>query len=441
MFLFIASTATTTTTTTTTTVTTYFSVSWSFDNVTDDLYGIYDGQLINGASYSVSSSTVPYVGQGLALSLSSSLNQSFQVASPFLNMSYTSFTIEGWIYSSSYAGDNGIIGQCQCSSCSNQCFYFIVRAYKLYVGFTLNDLNGLTTLAANTWYHVAFVYNYTAQQQILYLNGVQDNIKSNAAAYQGASGTITIGSTQIYPSTNYFNGYIDNLRIVTRAKSATEILTSASLIAYFSFDLPTPTVDSGPNGINGTSVNTATVTGRVNQGMRFTGSSSYFQAYGFYQAGFGVNYNKPFSISLWISPAATTSCSYVQQSTTATGGSCFNQLGIWTYTGNSAQLVAQGYAWPTIYGPFITLNTWVHVSWTFSLANGYSLYVNGVLFGTTGYYSYGGTTGVITWLQVGYSFSCSSAYISNAAYQGVIDEIYIHNRELSASEVRALASV
>jgi hypothetical protein len=397
--------------------------------------------LINGATYSASTTTIPYLGQGLALSLTSASNQSFLVSSPFLNISETSFTVEAWIYSSSYTGDNGIIGQCQCSSCANQCFYFIVRASHLYVGFTLNDLSGSLTLAVNTWYYVTFVYNYNTQQQILYLNGVQDTIKSNSAAYLGTTGNISIGSTTLYPTVNFFNGYIDNLRITTRAKSATEVLSDASLIAYYSFDLPTPTMDNSPNGLNGTSVNTATVTGHVNQGMRFTGSASYFQAYGFYQTGYGVNYNKPFSIALWLSPSATTSCAYIQQSTLPTGGSCFNQLGIWSYTGLSAQLVAQGYAWPTIYGPFITVNTWIHVAWTFSLADGYSLYVNGAFYANTGYYSYGGTSGAITWLQVGYSFTCSSAYISNAAFQGIIDELYIYNRELAASEVLALASV
>jgi hypothetical protein len=401
---------------------------------------VYNGNLINNAIYSGNSPTLPYLGQGQALYVSAPANQSFQVTSPFLSLAYTSFTIEAWIYSANNSGDNGIIGQCQCSSCTNQCFYFLIRAARLYVGFTLNDLSGLTTLTINTWYHVAFVYNYATSQQILYLNGVQDNIKSSAAAYQGTNGTISIGSTQLFLATNFFTGYIDNLKIVTRAKSATEILTAASLIAYYSFDLPSPTIDSGPNGLTGSSSNTATVTGRVNQGMRFLGSASYFQAYGFYQLGFGVYYNKPFSIALWINPASYTSCVYVQQSANVTGGSCFNQLGIWSTTGNTAQLVAQGYAWPTIYGPFITLNTWIHVAWTFSLTDGYILYVNGVYYGTTGYFSYGGTSGLITWLQLGFNFVCSSAYISNNAYQGIIDEIYLYNRELTSTEVNALAN-
>ncbi|CAF1164432.1 unnamed protein product [Rotaria sordida] len=427
-------------TTASTTNTTVVYVLWSFDNVTTDSYGVYNGQLMNSATYSPSSSTMPYLGQGRALSVTAAQNQSFQVSTPFLNLASTSFTIEAWIYSTIVTGDNGIMGQCQCTSCSNQCFFFLIRSSKLYVGFTLNDINGLTTMTVNTWYHVAFVYNSVTKQQILYLNGVQDNIKSSSSAYQGTNGTFTIGSAKYYPSTTFFNGYIDNVKIETLAKSATEILTAASLIAYYSFDSPNPTYDNGPNGLNGSSINAGIVTGRVNQGIQFTGSSSYFQAYGFYQAGYGVNSNKPFSISMWISTSSYSSCAFVQMSTAYNGGSCFNMLGIWSYTGNAAQLVAQGYAWPAIYGPSITLNTWTHVSWTFSLTNGYRLYVNGVYFGTTGYYSYSGTSGVINWLQIGYSFTCSGNYISNAAFQGIIDEIYVHNREITATEVYTFAN-
>jgi len=219
--------------------------------------------MVNGATYAPTSTT--YFGYGEALSLTSSSSQFFQVATPFLNLAYTSFTIEAWIYSATgFAGDNGVFGQCQCSTCENQCLYFIVRANRLYFGFTLNDLAGSSTLTTSTWYHIAFVYDYQNQQQILYLNGIQENLKSNAQPYQGTNGTIQIGSTQIFLTTNYFNGYIDNVKVVTRAKSAAEINNDGSLTAYYSFDFPYPTNDNGPNGLNGTSVNTAIVTGRVN---------------------------------------------------------------------------------------------------------------------------------------------------------------------------------
>ena len=404
------------------------------------MYGVYNGNLVNGASYSPVSSTQPYLGNGQALSVSSSLSQSFIVSSAFLNLAYTSFTIEAWIYSpTSYTGDNGIFGQCQCSTCANKCLYFIVQNSRLYVGFTLDDVSGSLSLTSAVWYHIAFVYNYETQQQIIYLNGVQDGIKSNSGPYQGTSGIIEIGSANISLTTNYFNGYIDNMGVTTRAKSATEILNDASLIAHYSFDLPSPNLDNGPNGLNGTLVNTAISAGRVNQALFFSGSSSYFQAYGFYQAGYGVPTNKPFSISMWINPSSTASSTFVQQSTSQSNGSCLNMIGFYSASGLTGQLVLQASGSPAIFGPFITTNTWTHFSWTYSSTNGYTLYVNGILFGSTGAHSCG-ASGAIAWLQIGYTFVCSSGYINNAAYQGSIDEIYVHNRELTQTDVTTLAN-
>lgn len=402
---------------------------------------MYNGQFINGATYLSSSSTQPYTGQGQALSVLSSSSQSFQIASPFLNLAGTSFTVEARIYASTITGNHGIIGQCQCISCSNQCFFFLIRSSRLHAGFTTtNNITGSTILTVNRWYHVAFVYNAATQQQILYLNGVQEKIQTGISVYQGANGTLTIGSAVHLTGMAYFNGYIDNVKLQTSAKSSTEILLAASLIAYYPFNLPDPAQDSGPNVLNGTSNNAVIVSGRVNEALRFSGSSSYFQAYGFYQTGFGVYANQAYSVSLWIYPVSYSGCTIVQMSTASTSSSCFNMIGIWSYTGNAAQWVGQGYAWPAVFGSQIVLNTWTHISWTFSLTNGYRLYINGTLYGFTGYYSYSGTSGVINWIQIGYAFSCSSNYITNAAFQGSVDEVYIHNREITATEVFSLAN-
>ncbi|CAF4118371.1 unnamed protein product [Rotaria sordida] len=295
----------TTSTTTTTASAVNVSAYWTFDNTIADSYDVYNGQLMNSAGYTSAASTnLPYVGHGQALNLVATSNQSFLISTPFFNLSYTSFTIEAWIYYSPSTSDHGIFGQCQCPTCANQCFYLIIRNNRLYVNFTSNYLSGSTIISTTYWYHIAFVYNYETRQQILYLNGIQDAIKSNAQPYQGQNGSIHIGSAQAYSTTNFFNGYIDNVALTTRAKSSTEILCDASLMAYYSFDFPNPTVDNGPNGLDGTSSSIATAAGRVNEAMRFLrASSSYFRVYGIYQISYGVTNGKPFSIALWINPA------------------------------------------------------------------------------------------------------------------------------------------
>ena len=195
-------------------------------------------------------------------------NSSFLVSS-FFNLAYQSFTVEAWIYSvTTFAGDNCIFSQCQCTTCPNQCLSLIVRSGRLYMGFNLNDLVGVTTLAGSTWYHVAFVYNYATFQQIIYLNGVQESISSSSQPYQGQSGVIQIGVSQSSTSqSTYFNGYIDNVKVTTHAKSAAELLTAATLMAYYSFDLPNQLLDRGPNGLHGLQNNAALVTGRISEGI------------------------------------------------------------------------------------------------------------------------------------------------------------------------------
>ncbi|CAF3205947.1 unnamed protein product [Rotaria sp. Silwood2] len=319
-----------------------------------------------------------------------------------------------------------------------------MRNNRLYVYFTSNYLSGSTAISATYWYHIAFVYNYETRQQILYLNGVQDAIKSSAQPYQGQNGSIHIGSAQTYSTTYYYQNYIDNVALTTRAKSSVEILLDASLMAYYSFDSPNPTVDGGPNGLDGTSSNTATVSGRVNQAMRFLGlSSSYFRTYGLYQVPYGVVNAKPFSIALWINPSSLNNIAIIQMfGTTIISSNCVTLLGIYSASSSTTtgQLIVYNNNWLASYltGPFVTQNIWTHISLTYSFTNGFTLYVNGVLFGTSGSVSFV-LSNTLAYLYIGYTLSCSGNSVINY-YQGYIDELYIYNRELSQADVTSLAN-
>jgi hypothetical protein len=143
---------------------------------------------------------------------------------------------------------------------------------------------------------------------------------------------------------------------------------------------------------------------------------------------------------MWINPSLVVSCSFVQISTSQLTSTCTNLIGIYSaVAGSAGQITVQSYYWPTIFGPFVTANVWTHISWTYGSTDGYSLYVNGIRFGTTGAATYS-SSGSIMWLQIGFNFICTTSYLANNAYQGSIDEIYVHNRELAASEVYALAN-
>ncbi|CAF1019598.1 unnamed protein product [Didymodactylos carnosus] len=416
------------------------SAYWSFDNTTQDLYGVYNGVLINGATYYTSpastNAATPYFGVGASLYLQSSLNQSVLINSTFFNFSYTSWTVEAWIYPTAVGGDDDILGQCESSVGTNLCLYLILRGSRMFMGFSPNYLSGTTVLSSNVWHHLAYVYNYQTQQQILYLDGVQDAIQSNVSPYQGQNGSITIGTSAILSSSSFFNGYIDNVALTTRAKSATEILADGTLSFYFSFDNPTPSLDNGPNGLNCTISNGATVSGRVNQAIRLNGASSYVQLYGFYQWGFISA--KPFSVAMWINPISTYGGTLLHFSSTSTGSSCLSLMGI-TLGG---QIIVQAYYSnnPSIVGPQLSTNTWTHIGYTYSTTNGMILYYNGAAYLTLAVSSFY-NNGYIDYLNFGSNLGCCGcANVPNYAFQGSLDELYVYRREISASEMLALAN-
>jgi hypothetical protein len=107
---------------------------------------------------------------------------------------------------------------------------------------------------------------------------------------------------------------------------------------------------------------------------------------------------------MWINPSSLVSCTFFQLQTTSY---CMNMLGI-SSIGSSGQITALAYG-IFINGPFLTMNTWTHISWTFSSTNGYTLYVNGNLFGSTGTSTYS-SSGQLAWLYIGYGVSCTNYY-------------------------------
>ncbi|CAF1020617.1 unnamed protein product [Didymodactylos carnosus] len=411
----------------------YVIASWNFDGNVNDLYSVYNGVLVNSPTYTTST----YTGYGNSLNLTSSLNQSVVIATPFFNLSYTSFTIEIWIYpTTSLVGDKGILGQCQSSATADQCFFMILRNGRINAGFFLNDVSGNTALSLNTWYHVAFVYDYSAGTQTLYVQGVVDTATTGASPYQGQNGSITIGTTQINQPSNYFSGLIDRMTLKNRVTTAAQILQDASLVAYFSFDV-SQSYDSGSLGLNATLSNTATIAGKVGQALKFNVSSAYLQAYGFLQLG---QSNQPYSIAMWVNPTSIQGGSLLHISTNSLGtGWCIDIMGL-TYTG---QIVTSTYLsgnFPGIIGPFLTVGQWVHVAMTYSTTYGVQQYINGVLYAATGAISYTASN-AINYINIGWNFnSCGTGAVSGGSFQGSVDEVQVYRRELSSSEVSSLAN-
>ncbi|CAF1433965.1 unnamed protein product, partial [Didymodactylos carnosus] len=193
---------------TTTTATVLLSYAYySFDNNVNDSYNNFNGVVQNGP-VSYVTGYVP-TGQAIVLNPSSQSQAQSILITNFLNFAYASFTVEVWVYPlalNSGVADNAIIGQCQCNTCTSQCLYLVLRNKQMRLGFYSNDIQGGTSLTTGNWYHLAYVYNYATQQEVVYINGYQDTIGSGHSPYLGMNGTLQIGTSQILLPSNFFQG-------------------------------------------------------------------------------------------------------------------------------------------------------------------------------------------------------------------------------------------
>jgi YD repeat-containing protein len=133
-----------------------------------------------------------------------------------------SFTVEAWAkFDAVNRGvDNAILGHG--TAVHRQGLHIGERSGKPYFGFYGDDLAGTTPLSANTWYHLAFVYDGPQNAQRIYVNGVLDSQRNPAGGYQGPGATARIGS---YPfgGSAFMDGTLDEVAVYRSALSGTRV--------------------------------------------------------------------------------------------------------------------------------------------------------------------------------------------------------------------------
>ena len=337
---------------------------------------------------------------------------------------------------------------------------------------TLAQRYSTTVRSLNVWYHVAGVYNASAQTLDIYVNGVLDN------------GTLsgTIPASQINSAVNvnigrrsggfYFNGVIDDVRIYNRALSQAEIQADMNtpvgtptptptatpstlhatprllrqrllqhrpppppvgLVAAYNFNegSGTTVTDASGNGITGNIIGaTWTTEGRNGNALSFNGSSSY------------VDLGNPallqitgsMTMSAWVQAAANPADDgqIVAKSDDASGW----QLKTSPDTGPHTFGVRVAGATNTLAQRYSTtvrsLNVWYHVAGVYNAsAQTLDIYVNGVL-------DNGTLSGTIPASQINSAVNVNIGRRSGGYYfNGVIDDVRIYNRALSQAEIQA----
>ncbi|CAF1426140.1 unnamed protein product [Adineta steineri] len=93
-------------------------------------------------------------------------------------------------------------------------------------------------------------------------------------------------------------------------------------------------------------------------------------------------------------------------------------------------------------GPVLSVNTWTHIATTYSKTHGLTLYVNGISVGSTGSQPNYAPRTVVKLILGNSLFSgfCDPQSIAIDQFYGYLEEFRVYSRELSATDVYALAN-
>ena len=192
---------------------------WPAEGNADDLQGINNGTLLNGATFAIGK-----VGQ--TFSFDGIDDYIFVQNSPTLQNVVDELTLEAWIYTTSLSEQMIMVKR---DSVDDKQWYFrvvpvenFIMEFNMWDGSEFRQILGTQNVPINQWNHVAAVYNKNAQTLTLYLNGVGETF-NYPYIMQSYSSNVYIGSHSPFYNEMYFDGFIDEATIYNRALSSSEI--------------------------------------------------------------------------------------------------------------------------------------------------------------------------------------------------------------------------
>jgi hypothetical protein len=317
----------------------------------------------------------------------------------------------------------------------------ILSTGAIFLGYYQTDWSTTTTpITTNTWYHIVVTYNgglvQDASSTVIYVNKVPLN-KTTSAGYLGVANTTNtfyeIGKRKAF---RYFDGEIDQVRIFNKALNSSEvttlynetacdalacsgttntldILSDGSCIATYPLDGSPADLSGNYNGVQ------TDVTYPVGK-FDLAGS---FNGVGKIDLPSGINTllgNKVFSVSLWAKDNGAVSDTVFSSG----GANTFFLSANWTSAGNYA--LDNGSGSGTVVLGAVTDN-WVHIVLNSNGSSGVEAFLNGVSKGTLAYRNADDPITSIGSLRGGgFNFS------------GLVDQVRIFNKALSAGEITTL---
>ncbi|MFA5808811.1 MAG: DUF2341 domain-containing protein [Thermoleophilia bacterium] len=409
--------------------------SWSFSEGTGVSTVDASGNNYNGTVAGATWNAAGRFGNSLSFS---AVGDKVQTSAPILTGT-GDFTVAAWICSTTAGDVDYIQGNYGLTNFGGIEFYINTNKLNVYIS---SSVVGSSTLNVNTWYYVAATRSSGAIK--LYVNGVQDGsgtLNGNITS----SLNWTIGNGPDYTSES-FEGMIDEPMVFNRALSAEEIAMryGSGLVGSWHFSEASGTAtgaiaDMSGYTNNGTLTNMAGPNGIVSGGkfgnaISFDGSNDYVSIPN--ATSLNLERTNAFAFETWVKLTDTTTCDIL-------GKMNLNApyRGI-QYTVVSGQVhIYLVSTWSTNTLGVRTNETvnddrWHHIVTTYdgsSSSTGVRIYIDGIPATTVSLYNSLSAT-ILNSENLTLGMYNAGASATNA-YAGLLDEVRIYNRNISAAEV------
>jgi hypothetical protein len=331
------------------------------------------------------------------------------------NLGSSNFTIEAWVYPTVSGTEKQIITKYDAYPSGFEWNLDILNTEILLFngyGTSYFEVRSTTTIAINTWTHVAAVRN--GATITIYINGVSSGTVS-AQTFQTTTANVAVGrDLEASGATRIFTGYISNARVVkgtavytsnfTPSTSALTAITNTQLLLLTdNYSIVNSTPTPLPVTINGnTTISTAQYPTGMTRSIYFDGTGDYVS-----NASANLTTTGDTTIEFWVRLASASG-----YDTVITIGN--EASGRWFFGfNNGAPVIDRFGVGTTTFGSAVSTNVWYHIAFVRS-SNTVSCYVNGVSAGTPT--SITGTIGNTSGFYVGAASNASSAiegYVSN----------------------------
>jgi hypothetical protein len=373
--------------------------------------------VINNPPYSVS--FPGSVGAYMNLGTSSPAIFSLQTSNIF---------VEAWINLNNLLGSVNMIIQNGIGGGQNWGFW--VNNTGVLTGFIWGLVGGVATviqsttsgITAGAWYHVAFSFDSIAKSTRIYINGGNPVTVTNETVTPTYNTSLPIWMGN-FNNSNYFNGYIRDLRVVRGGVVPTASFTPGA--APFSYASPTYVANMGttvftllgqfitynPSGKYGSAISVLTGSLTYSTSLVSNPTTTGFTVSSWINSQSSINLNSLLYIGGTLAVQVFGNNLLVQYNDTGQNPAGTN--GIQIYTGQP-----------------LTVGTWYHVSVVIGTSRVITVYLNGTQFGSQ--------PTIVS--PVSLAGSIVFCYSYNGYGSGLFDDLRIYNSALTAAQVRSVYS-